>query len=169
MRHVGCDAGGRGALGPAGAAVALSGALGMVFRILAARSTERSGRPASFLRLLAAVGVGSCVLLALASGVGAWLLWPAVVLYAFGHTAWNAVINIAVIMSVPTAEAGRASGVVMLGFFAGLTVSSPVTGAIVDELGTYDPAWWGSGVLALLAVGALRSVAEPSSDRRETA
>ena len=72
------------------------------------------------------------MLLAIAPSVGAGLLWPAVVLYSLGHTAWNAVINLAVILNVPKEMAGRASGIIILGFLMGLTVAGPVTGMIVD-------------------------------------
>ena len=82
---------------------------------------------------------------------GRWLLWPAVLLYAIGHTAWNAVANLAVIMKVAPRDAGRASGVIMLGFLMGLTIAGPATGAIVDGTGRYDVAWWLSVALAVLA------------------
>ncbi len=72
-------------------------------------------------------------------------------LYAIGHTAWNAVINLTVIMTVPQSQAGRASGIVMMGFLLGLTISSPITGWVVDSVDTYNPVWWGAGALAASA------------------
>ncbi|MEM1335921.1 MAG: MFS transporter, partial [Actinomycetota bacterium] len=116
----------------AGFAASLSGLLGMGFRIGAARLAETRIAPTSLLVQLSLIGVASSALLALSVPVGRWLLWPAVLLYAIGHTAWNAVANLAVIMNVPQRDAGRASGVIILGFLTGLTIAGPATGAIVD-------------------------------------
>lgn len=135
----------------AGLAVALSGLLGMGFRIAAARRAEHRVRPSVLLRQLSFIGATASTLLALSPDVGRSLLWPAVVLYALGHTAWNAVINLAVIVNVPSHQAGRASGVIILGFLTGLTVAGPATGVIVDERGSYQLVWWASVGLALVA------------------
>lgn len=137
----------------AGFAASLSGLLGMGFRIAAARLAETRVAPTALLVQLSAVGVVSSALLALSVPFGRWLLWPAVVLYAIGHTAWNAVANLAVIMNVPQRDAGRASGVIILGFLMGLTIAGPATGAIVDATGRYEIAWWLS--VALAAISAL--------------
>ena len=139
----------------AGAVVAVSGAVGMVARIVAARAAERWITPERLLLRLSFLGVITCAMLASATTVGAWLIWPTVVLYAIGHTAWNAVINLAAIMKVPVAQAGRASGIIMAGFLTGLTISSPITGWIVDTFDTWGPAWIGAGVLAASAAAVI--------------
>ena len=135
----------------AGLAVALSGLLGMGFRIGAARRAEHRVRPSTLLMQLSLIAAVSSSLLAVSPSVGRSLLWPAVVLYALGHTAWNAVINLAVIVNVPASQAGRASGIIMLGFFMGLTIAGPVAGLIVDERGSYELVWWLSVALAGVA------------------
>ena len=135
----------------AGLAVALSGLLGMGFRIAAARHAEHRVRPSTLLMQLSLIGAVASMLLALAPDVGRSLLWPAVLFYAIGHTAWNAVINLAVIVNVPTNQAGRASGIIILGFLMGLTIAGPTTGVIVDETGSYEVAWWGSMALACVS------------------
>jgi len=151
-------------LSTAGLAVGLSGLLGMGFRIAAARAAENRIPPPKLLVRLALVGVASSTLLALSTVVGAWLLWPAVVLYALGHTAWNAVANLTIIMTVPTHQAGRASGIIIFGFLLGLSLASPGTGAIVDATGNYAYAWWASAALAFGAAVLLsRSVGEPKA------
>lgn len=150
-------------LAVAGFAAALSGLLGMGFRIAAARLAETRIAPTDLLVRLSAIGVVSSSLLALSIPFGRWLLWPAVVLYAIGHTAWNAVANLAVIMNVAQRDAGRASGVIILGFLMGLTIAGPATGAIVDGTGRYEIAWWSSVMLAALAAAllAVRPSASP--------
>ncbi|MCH1436340.1 MAG: MFS transporter, partial [Acidimicrobiales bacterium] len=135
----------------AGLAASLGGLLGMGFRIMAARIAETSLAPTPLLIRLSGTAVVSSALLALSVPFGRWLLWPAVVFYALGHTAWNAVANLAVIMNVPSRDAGRASGVIILGFLMGLTIAGPATGAIVDVAGRYEVVWWLSVALAAVS------------------
>ncbi len=137
----------------AGALVAVGGALGIVSRIWAGRIAQKRIAPARLLSILAAIGASYCVVLAVTTTVGAWILWPATILYATGIGAWNSVAMLAVIVSVPRAAAGRASGIVMFGFLGGLTVGSPITGLVVDRWGTYQPVWFGA--LALSVASAL--------------
>lgn len=80
-------------------------------------------------------------------------MWPATVLNAVGIGAWNAVAMLAVIMAVPASRAGRASGVVILGFLCGLSLGGPLAGYLVDSLGRYEPVWWGCAGLMLIAAG----------------
>ena len=135
----------------AGRTVAVSGLIGMVARIVAARSAER-GQPTRMLAQLALIGACSSVMLALSTTVGVWVIAPMVLFYGVGHTAWNAVINLAVVISMRSEDAGRASGAVMLGFLGGVTVVSPIAGWVVDTWGTYGPVWWGGVGLALTSV-----------------
>ena len=87
------------------------------------------------------------------------------VFYALGHTAWNAVANLAVIMNVPSRDAGRASGVIILGFLMGLTIAGPATGAIVDVAGRYEVVWWLS--VALAAASACVLAVRPPEHREQ--
>ena len=139
----------------AGFATSLSGLLGMGFRIAAARYAETRVAPTTLLVQLSLIGMVSSAMLALSVPFGRWLLWPAVLLYACGHTAWNAVANLAVIMNVPQRDAGRASGVIILGFLMGLTIAGPATGALVDATDRYELAWWASVVLAGVSAAVL--------------
>ena len=142
-------------LAVAGFAASLSGLLGMGFRIAAARLADTRIAPTRLLVQLSSIAVVSSALLALSVPLGRELLWPAVVLYAIGHTAWNAVANLAVIMNVPQRDAGRASGTIILGFLMGLTIAGPATGAIVDATDRYEIAWWLSVVLAAVSAAVL--------------
>jgi MFS family permease len=54
-------------------------------------------------------------------------------------------------MYFSTQQSGRASGVVMLGFLGGLSVSAPVAGFAVDRLGEYWPVWAAAAALAATA------------------
>ncbi len=149
----------------AGLAASLGGLLGMGFRIMAARIAETRLAPTPLLVRLSGTAVVSSALLALSVPFGRWLLWPAVVFYALGHTAWNAVANLAVIMNVPSRDAGRASGVIIFGFLMGLTIAGPATGAIVDVAGRYEVVWWLS--VALAAASACVLAVRPPEHREQ--
>lgn len=147
----------------AGALVALGGLLGIAARIGAGRLAQQRIAPPRLLSILASIGALYCVMLLVTTTVGSWILWPAALFYAIGIGAWNAVAMLAVIVSVPRAAAGRASGVVMFGFLGGLTVGSPITGLVVDQWGTYQPVWIGALVLSVASALLMR----PSFDLRQ--
>ncbi len=135
----------------AGILVALGGLLGIGSRIVAGRVAQSRIAPAHLLSFLAAIGALYCVTLLLTTTIGPWILWPSIVLYSVGIGAWNAVAMLAVIVSVPKAAAGRASGVVMVGFLGGLSIGSPIAGAIVDRWDTYQPVWLGALALSIVS------------------
>jgi len=137
-----------------GALVALAGAVGVAARVAAARRAE-VGDPLAMLRGLALTGLAASLLIASATSVGGWVLWPMAVLYGVGYTAWNAVINLTIVMRTPLAQAGRSSGVMMLGFLGGLTLSAPLGGQVVDSFGTYAPVWAATIVLAAASAALL--------------
>ena len=147
----------------AGRTIAVSGLVGMVARIFAAYLAER-GRPTRMLAQLALMGACSSVMLALSTTVGVWLIVPMVLFYGVGYTAWNAVINLAVVISMPSEDAGRASGPVIFGFLGGVTVVSPLAGWIVDTWGTYGPVWWGGVVLASASIFLVYRLPMPRSE-----
>jgi len=141
----------------AGFLVAMTGMLGIVARIVAGRVAEASESPPRLLRILAVLGGVYGLVLVATPALGSWILWPATALNAVGIGAWNAVAMLAIIMVVPRQLAGRASGVVMLGFLGGLSLGSPIAGWAVDRWGSYQPVWGVCVVLSALAVASLSS------------
>lgn len=135
----------------AGLVVAASGLLGMAARIGAGKIAEHLIAPLKLLSILAVVGGCVSVLLLVTLEVGAWVLWPVAALFAIGHTAWNAVAMLAIILGVPRAQSGRASGAVMVGFLGGLAVGAPIAGLAVDATDSYQPVWVATLVLAAAA------------------
>ncbi|MGB5756431.1 MAG: MFS transporter [Acidimicrobiales bacterium] len=133
----------------AGILVALGGLLGIAARIAAGRVAQSRIAPPKLLSILASIGALYCVMLVITPLVGSWILWPSTVLYSVGIGAWNAVAMLAVIVSVRRESAGKASGLVMLGFLGGLSVGSPIAGAIVDRWDTYQPVWLGAMALSV--------------------
>lgn len=135
----------------AGWVVALSGLAGIVARIAAGRLAERRFSPLPMLAVLATIGAGVAALLSATLTVGGWILWPIAVLFAVGHGAWNAVAMLAIVVGVPRADAGRASGAVMFGFLGGLAVGAPIAGQVIDATNSYQPVWIGGAVISLIA------------------
>lgn len=138
-------------LGTAGLLTAIGGLMGMGARVYVGRLAEHRIAPARLLGILATVGAVYCVLLAVVNRDTRALLFLAPPLSAVGIAAWNAVAMLAVIMLFATKPSGRASGVVMLGFLGGLSVSAPVAGLVVDRIGVYWPVWAVSAGLAATA------------------
>lgn len=125
----------------AGMVSALLGVLAIATRILWGRLTEMYLRASLGLTIQAALSVLAMALLLLAVPLGGWVLWVMAVIGALGLNAWNSVAMLAVITGVPAALAGRASGVVVFGFMAGLSIGGFYTGLIETWTGRYDAAW----------------------------
>jgi predicted MFS family arabinose efflux permease len=138
-------------LATAGLLTAIGGLLGMAARILVGRWAEYRVTPTRLLSLLAMAGVVYLALLAIVTESTRSLLYLSPPLNAVGIAAWNAVAMLAVIMFFSKEQSGRASGVVMLGFLGGLSISAPVAGFAVDRLGEYWPVWAVAAVLAAIA------------------
>ncbi len=139
----------------AGLLVAVTGLLGVGVRVVVGRLAETRIAPSPMLAMLALVGAAYCLSLLATPWVGAWLPWPSTVLNAVGIAAWNAVAMLAIIVTVPRLQAGRASGVVMLGFLGGLSLGSPAAGWIVDATGSYQPVWTVCLILAVISAAVL--------------
>ena len=142
-------------LGTAGVLTAIGGLLGMVARVAVGRLAEARFAPTRLLSVLAMVGASYCVLLAVVTESTRGLLFLAPPLSAVGIAAWNAVAMLAIIMFFSKAQAGRASGVVMLGFLGGMSISAPVAGFTVDRIGVYWPVWAVAAALAAIAAASM--------------
>ena len=135
----------------AGLLTALGGLLGMGARVLVGGWAETKIAPTRLLSVLAFVGTAYCVMLAVVNESTRDVLYLSPPLNAVGIAAWNAVAMLAIIMYFSTGQAGRASGIVMLGFLGGLSISAPVAGFAVDQMGEYWPVWAVSALLTLAA------------------
>jgi MFS family permease len=125
----------------AGSVVATIGLVGIFSRIGWGWASERMR---SFSQPLLMLGVGAvlAVLLVLAvESVGLWLAWPAAALFGATAVTWNAVGMLAVISASGVGTAGRASGVVVFGFYIGFVASPVLFGWLVDTTDGYRLAW----------------------------
>lgn len=135
----------------AGAIVAIGGLLGVIARIAVGRLAEHRIGARRLLGLLALVGAVYCLSLAATTSIGSWVLWVSPILAAVGLSAWNAVAMLTIITTVPRRDAGRASGIVMLGFLGGLSIGSPLAGLAVDAFDSYQPMFFVAFALTLAA------------------
>jgi predicted MFS family arabinose efflux permease len=147
--------------GPAGLITGVVGLIGIASRIAWAWATERTGRFSGPLTLIGAGSVAAAVLVLSAEVLGAPALWAGGVLFGATAISWNAIGMLAVIVEVAPHDAGRASGLVQTGFYAGFVASPILFGYSVDVTGGYGPGWSAIALLfvvaAAVAVGHHRS------------
>jgi hypothetical protein len=91
------------------------------------------------------------------------------VLTGASASSWNTVGMLAIIQNVPASRAGRGSGIVLLGFLAGLATGAPLFGWSVDVLGTYTPGWLVVGGVFAAGLGVIWPLVPRSSAGRSTA
>ena len=135
----------------AGVAASAVGITAFAARIVWAHRAEVRDEYRWPLLTMAVLSMVAAVVMAVAPTAGSWLVWVGVALIGAGSAAWNSVGMLAVMSETASVATGRASGLVLLGFLAGLGMGPPVYGAIVDRHG-YAPMWWLSFVVATAAV-----------------
>jgi len=126
----------------------LAGIIAAASRIWWARLTERRVQPASALAVQSAFTVVAMALLLAATTIHGSMMWVMSLLAGFTMMSWNAVAMLAVIIGVPVALAGRASGIVMLGFMSGLSIGGLVAGYVYEQTGSFSVIWVSFAVCA---------------------
>ena len=147
-----------------GLAVAVTGFSAFVGRIVWARRAEKLGRFAGPLVAIAVSAVIASLAFWAAQAVGLWLVWFAAALTGLSASSWNSVGMLGVITVAGSGRAGRASGIVLLGFLGGLGIGPPFFGWTVDTTDSYTLMWLVSIAAFLVALLPLRGWA-----RREAA
>ena len=143
----------------AGLVFAVSGLVAIPTRIASGIMLDRG---VSARRTLALMALGSMIAFLLivtaTDGRGA-LLWLGTVVSGMTLGSWNTAANLSMVRE--NAGAGRASGVLMLGFLIGLTIGAPLAGWSIDRFDGYAPAWLAcaAGSLAGAVVVARRPAA----------
>lgn len=137
----------------AGWILAVAGLVGIASRIGWSISTERHGDYPGSMLAMAAIAVLAGGMAIAANSLGLWLLWGVAIVSGASISAWNSVAMLSVISDAGPALAGRASGIVVGGFLAGLAISPPLFGWSVDRFDTYTPGF--VGVLLCFTAAAL--------------
>lgn len=148
----------------AGSVAGFGGLVAFFSRVVWARHSEARASYIRSLTQIAALSVVFVGALIAAAHWGVWLLWAGALGLGASATAWNSVGMLAVMVYAGHEQAGGASGVVLLGFLAGLGVGPPLFGWSVDNFQTYGPGLW--GVLGTFLVAALLGIAWQRSARR---
>lgn len=143
-----------------GLVAAVVGFVAIPSRILWARHAERRGDIRGPLITIALISVAAAGSLIVADAGVWWFVWVAAVLTAVSSSSWNSVGMLGLIVIAGRGLAGRASGIVLFGFLAGLGVGPPLFGWIVDSTGSYTTVWVLAGA-ASFAGAALMGVWRP--------
>ena len=133
-------------VGLAGTVMAVSGAAGVVARILWGRIAERAGDPAVPLIWIGGLTMSAIASTWAASPAASALVWTGAVLMSAGAGSWMSVGMLAAITLSGPERTGRATATIMMGFGLGLTVGPVIFGWGVDSTGGYDLPW--AGVVA---------------------
>lgn len=127
----------------AGAVAGMAGLVAFVTRVWWARHSERRESYVRSLTQIASLAVVFSAMLIAADTWGPWLLWIGALGIGASATSWNSVGMLAVMVFSGREQSGGASGVVLLGFLAGLGVGPPLFGWSVDTSSSYTPGLWG--------------------------
>lgn len=115
----------------AGQWLAAAQAGGLVGRILWGWVASRLGQSTALLRTLGLVMTGCALVLGLlGAGLPGALLWPLLTLFGLSASGWNGVFLAEIARRVPTAQAGSATGAVMVVMTFGLVAGPLVFGGL---------------------------------------
>jgi len=126
----------------AGGVVALTGLVAIGGRISWALLSDRVVHFAVPLMAVALVASAAATLIQGASALGASLLWLGAILAGSSSASFSSITMLAVIEGAESAEHGRASGIVLMGFLLGLAAGPPAFGYSVDVTNSYTLRWW---------------------------
>lgn len=134
----------------AGTLGAIVGLVGAIARVAWGRAAGRDGAIGRILVVIAFIGSLAAVVLFLSTEAPS-LIWVGVVAIGGSSAAWNSVAMVAAMRIGGAEDTGRASGVVVFGFYLGYLTSPVLFGALVDTLDSYRPAWLAVAVVCSLA------------------
>ncbi|MEO8230370.1 MAG: MFS transporter [Chloroflexota bacterium] len=138
----------------AGHVLAFTGLVAIPGRILWGRRAERaSSYPSQFMILSALAAVGATLLWA-GSAVGVGFLWVGAVAWGLSQLSFGAVMTLGVMTFAASDSAGRATGIVIVGFSVGLMIGPVIFGRLIDLTNGYD-AGFGAVVGVLLTATVL--------------
>lgn len=125
----------------AGAQIAIIGLLGFLSRLAWGGIAHRVDATWMLLLAMSGLSVIGGVLMWMAADGGIGLLIAGSVVLGVSALAWNTVGMLAVVREASIERSGTASGIVVLGFLAGVSTGPWVFGALVDSTGDYAAAW----------------------------
>ncbi|MDG4798347.1 MFS transporter [Micromonospora sp. WMMD1082] len=142
--------------GLAGALLATIGLCAVISRInvtlIVERTVDAQRAGLRTLRMMALVGALAAGLILAGAWVGPMALWAGTVVIGLTAAAFNSVAMFVVIRAARGRDVARSSGRIQGSFFAGLFLSPPLFGMLVDASGDYTVGWlWTIGCFACAA------------------
>lgn len=137
-----------------------AGALGKPLSGLVSDRLLHRRRVPALLAMGAVAGL-SCVALAMVQPGQTWLLWVVLFALGFGAVGWGGLMGTLAGETGGRDAAGAAAGVSAAFFNVGIFFGPPLFGLIVDQTGSYAPAWWALAASAAVALVLLLFVREP--------
>lgn len=146
VREVGLD------FAVTGLIVSSMGGFAVATRIFWAFVTERTGKPALIMMILAIVGTASLALTAAATVLGPWALWVGAIAAGGTVGSWNVVAHLTIVNDVDKTRAAAATGYMQATFLIGLAAGAPVFGIFIRLFGSYSTAWAFAAALSLFSL-----------------
>lgn len=115
----------------AGSVLAYLAVVGALALFAWVRLAARIDAPSLVLSLMAGLAAVAVTMILAASRIAGWLLWPGLTLLGMTYTTWLAVAMLAIVRARPREGSGRLSGVVLIGFFVGMTLGPAGFGQLV--------------------------------------
>lgn len=137
----------------AGMLFGLAGLIAIPSRVISGMSLDRGVSARTTLMVMAIGGAIAIVLMLLADPGPNGLMWAGTILSGLTLGSWNTAANLAMIRQGN--DAGRATGVLIVGFMLGLTLGGPAVGWSIDNFDSYTPAWIASAVLSVIGAAVL--------------
>lgn len=135
-------------LADAGRIFGLSGLLAIPVRILSGISIDRGVSPKKLLVAMSTLGLASIALIAAADTGPNSLVFVGAGISGMTLGSWNTAANYIMIREP---DSGKATGLLYLGFFTGLSIGGPLMGWSLDTFESYNYAWLGCAVIAVVA------------------
>lgn len=134
-----------------GLAVAVSSVVAIVGRVIWGLLADRLRSLVIPLVTLAIGSAASILAIWMAENSGRAPLWIGAVVFGLTAAVWSTLVHLSVVRDARSHETGWASGIVHMAFLAGLGLSPPVFGVVVDLQGSYRYAWPLAAAAFLLA------------------
>ena len=140
-------------LADAGRIFGIGGLVSIPVRIVSGRSIDRGFSAPATLFLMAVWGAVSVAIIAAADPGPNMLIWVGTVLNGITLGSWNTAANWIMIRQP---NPGQSTGLLYMGFFAGISVGGPLIGWTIDATDSYNLAWIISGAVTVAGAVVIR-------------
>lgn len=130
----------------AGVVATVVGGVAVLARVVAAKQSDTTSKAETWMLAMAVTALAFTLLLA-QPGQMAWLMWPIAAGLGASTEAWNSVVMMGILLAVPAAVVGRASGLILMTFLLGSAVGPALFGQLVDHTGSYSAGFLAVAVL----------------------